>query len=292
MSVISEAAIEDRFAVAAGRRLRYLEAGVGPAVLLLHCASLGTSAEIYRQTLTDLAEAGFCAIAYDQPGFGLSPAQGPVDPRDTYAPEVMAALGIERAALIAHSRSGALAVELALKEPERYTHLIVLGTGSLLPPLEEAGGEREAAEQRQQESGQATREPTLDETRALLEADLYNHDLITLEMLERRHAFSIGPNLASFAARTATGFSNKAPKAGAPPPLRERLGDLKVPLLMIYGRQDRARAGERAELLKRQRPELDVRIVENCKHLVPVDAAGQIAALIIPFLKGNSLPCR
>jgi pimeloyl-ACP methyl ester carboxylesterase len=290
MGTLSEQAIEDRFATLAGRRLRYIEAGAGPPVLLIHGASLGSSAEVYRQTVRDLAEAGFRAIAYDQPGFGLSdpPAEGAVDPRDIHVPEVMAALGIERAALIGHSRSGGLAVELALKAPERYTHLVVLGTGSLLPPLDGASSEREVAEQRQQESGQSLHEPTLDETRALLEGDLYNHDRITPEMLERRHAFSIGRNFASFAARTATGVSNKASKPGGQPPLRERLGDLRVPLLMIYGRQDRARAGERAELLKRQRPELDVRIVENCKHLVPVDAAGQVAGIVIPFLKGNS----
>src|SRR4051812_30247326 len=64
--------VKDRFVTIDGLRLRYIEEGEGPAVVLLHGASLGSSADVFIRNLTPLASAGFRAIAFDQPGFGLS----------------------------------------------------------------------------------------------------------------------------------------------------------------------------------------------------------------------------
>src|SRR6266699_2439594 len=113
--------VEDKFVTADGLRLRYIEAGVGPPVLLLHGASLGSSADVFIRNLAPLAGAGFRAIAYDQPGFGLSDV--PSDHSPTYRrdsiPAFMDALGLKQAALVGHSQAGNPAVQLALKEPGR-----------------------------------------------------------------------------------------------------------------------------------------------------------------------------
>jgi len=66
------AGIEDRFVTVDGLRLRYLERGSGPAIILLHGASLGSSADVFARNLEPLAAGGFRVIAFDQPGFGLS----------------------------------------------------------------------------------------------------------------------------------------------------------------------------------------------------------------------------
>ncbi|HTH97637.1 MAG TPA: alpha/beta hydrolase [Stellaceae bacterium] len=284
----------DKFVEAGGFRIRYIEDGAerAPVVLMLHGASLGSSADVFTRNLGAFAKAGFRAIAFDQPGHGLSDAPsdtgtdpGAKDPGVGITPAFMDALGITRAALIGHSRAGGQAIQLALKDPARYTGIVVLGTGSLLPPLGEVDAESEAAAQKKQERKQATIEPTPAETRRLLEADLFHHDLITEAALARRHAMSIGRNFQAFAARNAPKPGKGEPKP-VKAPLYERLGELKVPLLMIYGRQDRANAGPRAELLKRRQPSLDLHIIENCKHLVPWDAADAFADLAIDFLKG------
>jgi len=65
----------------------------------------------------------------------------------------------------------------------------------------------------------------------------------------------------------------------------QRLTELKVPLLLIFGKQDRANAAERAALLKQTYPQLNLHIVEGCKHLVPWDAADEFVRLAVPFLK-------
>jgi len=54
---------------------------------------------------------------------------------------------------------------------------------------------------------------------------------------------------------------------------------------MIFGREDRAHAGERAELLKTTHPELKVHIVNGCKHMVHWDAFDDLMRLGVPFLK-------
>jgi pimeloyl-ACP methyl ester carboxylesterase len=283
----------DRFIEVSGfgsrYRIRYLEAGPenGPVVLLLHGVSLGSSADTFAGNLPAFAAAGFRAIAFDQPGHGRSVtlAGAADDPQVGIVPALLDALGIERAALVGHSRAGSSAIQLALKDASRYTAVVVLGTGSLLPPLGELDAESEAAAQRKQERKQANVEPTIEQTRKLLEADLYHHDLITATALEQRHAMSIGANFQAFAARNMPKPKDENKPAKAP--LYERLNELKVPLLMLYGREDRASAGQRAELLKRQKPEINLRIIEHCKHLLPWDAPEEFVKLTTEFLRDH-----
>ncbi|MEE8438308.1 MAG: alpha/beta hydrolase, partial [Micropepsaceae bacterium] len=261
----------DKFIDVDGLRIRYVERGEGPVAVLLHGGSLGSSADVFERNLEPLAVAGFRAIAFDQPGFGLSdvPEDLSAGYRRDFVPKFLDALGIEKAALIGHSQAGNPAVNLALNDPARYTHIIVMGTGSLLPRKEGEG--RDAAVQQRLERRMAVSEPTLEDTRKLLEANLFHHDLITPEELEIRHRNSIGRNFEAFVARSEAGAGRNKKSAGTP--IWDRLVELKMPLLMIYGRNDKANAAQRAAQLKEKYPELEMHIVDECKHLVPWDAA-------------------
>jgi len=276
--------VKDKFVTIDGLRIRYIEEGQGPAVIFLHGASLGSSADVFIRNLGPLARAGLRAIAYDQPGFGLSDVptdHSPAYRRDSI-PKFIDALGLKKVALVGHSQAGNPAVQLALKEPERYSHIIVLGTGSLLPPLDGAGDSEGAAQQRL-ERRMAAEEPTIEDTRKLLEANLFHHELITPDELALRHSRSIGQNFEAFVARSKQ--AEGAPAKEAKTPIWQRLIELKMPLLMIFGREDRARAFDRATLLKQTYPQLDLHIVNGCKHLVPWDAADDFVRLAVPFLK-------
>ncbi len=277
--------VKDKYVTVDGLKLRYIEEGEGPAVLLLHGASLGSSADVFIRNLTPLARGGFRAIAFDQPGFGLSDV--PVDPSPAYRrdsiPKFMDALGLKKAALVGHSQAGNPAVQLALKEPARYSHIVVLGTGSLLPPLGEESEDRGAAVQQRLERRMAASEPTLEDTRKLLEANLFHHDLITPEELALRHSRSIGQNFSAFVARAEA--AEAAPPKEPKTPLWQRLVELQMPLLLIFGRNDRANAAQRATMLKEAYPQLAIHIADDCKHLVPWDAADDFVRLAIPFLK-------
>src|SRR2546429_269220 len=187
------ATMKENFIKVQGLRIRTFEEGSGPAVLLLHGASLGSSADVWAGNLADLAAHGLRVIACDQPGFGLSddPGDFSVAYRTRFVLAFMDALRLPKACLIGHSQSGRIAVSLALEHGERVPGVVVLATGSLLPP---------------------------------------------------------------------------------------------VPLRLIYGREDRGHAAERAALAIELHPGLDLHLVDRCKHLVQWDAADEFAALSGSFL--------
>jgi pimeloyl-ACP methyl ester carboxylesterase len=161
--------------------------------------------------------------------------------------------------------------------------VIILGTGSLLPLQTEAQVGRYEAVQARVDKEMAQKEPTLEDARKLLQADTFNHALISEEDVAIRHSRMIGRNFIAHQERQ----SHDAPAgtAKASKPLWERLTELKMPLLMIFGREDRAHAGERAELLKKQQPEINLHIVNGCKHMVHWDAFDDLMRLGVPFLK-------
>jgi 2-hydroxy-6-oxonona-2,4-dienedioate hydrolase len=278
--------LRDRFVTVDGRNVRYLEEGAGVPAILLHGSSLGSSADVFRRNLPALAAGGVRAIAVDLPGFGKSDPAPDLSgaARNAFVLRFMDVLGLTRAALIGHSSAGGPAVSIALKNPERVSHVIVLGTGSLLPPLETGGtkvGGREGAAQARLEQRMAKQEPTLDDTRALLEANLFHHELITQEELALRHQNSIGRCFDEFVRRHAAAEEGGGKSAV---PLWQRLVEIKQPLVLIYGRNDRARAEERATLLQERYPQLDLHFADGCKHLVPWDAAELFHQLAVPFL--------
>jgi pimeloyl-ACP methyl ester carboxylesterase len=280
---------DDRFVSADGLNIRYLEDGSGVPAILLHGASLGSSADVFRRNLKALGANGIRAIAFDLPGFGKSDA--PPDLGARYKKGIvlkfMDALKLDKAALIAHSAAGNPAVGIALENPERVSHLIVLGTGSLLPPLETGGttvGGREAAAQARLEERMVQKEPALDDTRKLLEANLFHHELITPEELALRHQNSIGRCFAEFVRRHEAAGEGGGGGGKQGVPLWQRYDELKMPLLLIYGREDRGRAAERVELLRQRYPTLNLHIADGCKHLVPWDAADLFHKLAVPFL--------
>ena len=181
-------------------------------------------------------------------------------------------------------RAIGFAIQLALEDPSRYSHVIILGTGSLLPPqTPEQVGKYEAVQARVDKE-MAQKEPTVEDARKLLQADTFNHSLISDEDVALRHRSMIGRNFKAHQDRQ----NQEAPAGGGASqakPLWQRLTELKMPLLMIFGREDRAHAGERAELLKTTHPELKVHIVNGCKHMVHWDAFDDLMRLGVPFLK-------
>jgi pimeloyl-ACP methyl ester carboxylesterase len=270
----------EKFLSVDGLKIRYFEDGTGPEVLLLHGASLGSSADVWERNLAPLASYGLKVIAYDQPGFGGSdnPADYSVAYRRRFILIFMDALGIRRAHMVGHSQAGGMAVGLAFDQPEKIAKIVVVGSGSLLPPLQSAkeGGAREG------EEGTAA-EPTIKDTRALLEHNLFNHSLITTAELERRHKMSLGKNFQAFVERA------KAAQQGGGSgkqtvPLWQRLDQIPAPTLFIYGKQDRGSAAERAGMAKQRYPRLNIHVLDRCKHLVQWDAASEFETLCGRFL--------
>jgi pimeloyl-ACP methyl ester carboxylesterase len=112
--------VTKHFVTVAGRRMHYHRAGEGPVVALLHASPC--SAKVLREPLQVFASR-FTALAFDTPGFGLSdllPLKQPEieDFADNLA-ATLSALGIEDAATYGRHTGGAIAVEYAIRHPQR-----------------------------------------------------------------------------------------------------------------------------------------------------------------------------
>ncbi len=259
-----------------GLRIRYLEEGAGMPVIMLHGASLGSSADVFERHLGPLADAGFRAVAYDQPGFGLSdvPEDHTLAYRVGFLPRFMSAIGAGEAVLIGHSQAGGIVVQTALDHPERVTRVVVVCSGSLLqglpgfPPPAHASSESTDAP------------PTLEDSRKLLESNLYHKELITPEVLEKRHGLSLGRNLEAFLERQRA----VEPKREGPR-LWERLKEVRPPMLLLYGRQDRNQAAEKCARLTELMPDLRLEIIDKACHMLMWDAGAAYDRKAIEFLK-------
>ena len=107
-----------------GAELRVLSAGSGPVLLYLHgVGDLGA----FIPPLALLAER-YRVIRPDHPGFNGSddlPVDSPADVAAVHS-RLLDALGVSSAVLVGCSFGGWVAAELALREPERITRLVLI----------------------------------------------------------------------------------------------------------------------------------------------------------------------
>ena len=124
---LKAAALEPRFETVTGLRVRYVRAGDGPPIVLLH--GFASSIFTWKDVLPALARSR-TVVALDLPGFGES--EQPRDLDVGIYPGIvlglMDRLGIARATLAGNSMGGALATVLAARSPERVQALVLIDT--------------------------------------------------------------------------------------------------------------------------------------------------------------------
>lgn len=101
------------------------DTGTGPAVVLLHPGIHDST--VWEPVIPRLE--GFRVIRYDRPGFGGSPVATSEFDNRTHLLGVLDALGVQRALFVGNSMGGALALTVALEDPERVESLVLLAPG-------------------------------------------------------------------------------------------------------------------------------------------------------------------
>jgi lipase len=132
-----------------GARVSYTEQGSGAAIVLLHAG--GSSSRQWLKTAR-LLEDGFRVIAPDLWGFGGTGMWSGKDPLTHDHQAMLVAAAIDQLAigpvhLVGHSYGGAVALRLALKQPELVKKLILIEP-ILMRLLELAGDDRAFREYR------------------------------------------------------------------------------------------------------------------------------------------------
>jgi len=194
-----------------GLSLYYDDQGDGPTVVLLHGFAADTNVNYVRSGILDLLlDEGYRVVALDARGHGLS--SKPTDP-DAYADDAMKRdvvalfdhLGLDDVVLVGYSMGAHLSLRLAPDEP-RVKALVLLGIGESA-----AGGE----------SGPERRDALM----AVLEADSPDDvDDASLRQFRVMAGLDREPLLAYMQ---------------APWPENDtRLGDIKVPVLLVVGDDD------------------------------------------------------
>jgi pimeloyl-ACP methyl ester carboxylesterase len=114
-----------------GLRLRCWDEGDGPAVVLIH--GMGSSLEYWRYTVAALADR-MRVLAIDLPGCGWS-ERGPVLPTLAETADLMIGLldrlGLARASFVGNSLGGLICLETALRHPQRIDRLILSNSAGL-----------------------------------------------------------------------------------------------------------------------------------------------------------------
>jgi pimeloyl-ACP methyl ester carboxylesterase len=118
-----------RDVTASGVRLRVVERGTGPKLVLLH--SLFMDHTTWDGVASELASE-FCVITPDLPGYGES--EKPPTSRFGYdvaaftsaIADLYAALSLGRATVVGHGLGGAIALTLAARHPELVSELVVV----------------------------------------------------------------------------------------------------------------------------------------------------------------------
>ena len=123
--------IEEREVTLHGHRVRYLAAGDGPVVVLVH--GITSSADNWRPVIGGLAES-HTVIAPDLLGHGAS-----AKPRGDYSlgayasgvRDLLAVLGHDHVTVVGHSLGGGVAMQFAYQFPERTGRLVLVSSGGL-----------------------------------------------------------------------------------------------------------------------------------------------------------------
>lgn len=244
-------------------------------LVLLH--GFTSSSTAWMENLDGLTD-HFSVLTVDLLGHGDSDA-----PDDTaaYRPEravgrlvsLFDALGIQEALICGHSLGGALALRLALDAPERVTGVVVLNSNSA------AGSEVWRDEEQPQLERLAARLRA--EGPAILRDTRYDPGRSQRLGDETREALS-----ADFERLRAPGLAGTAEALAAQTGVYERLGDLRVPTLVLVGERDVDFVYNAPRLVAAIRTaKVEVATIHGAGHNAQIEQPDEFNAAVVRFAR-------
>jgi 2-hydroxy-6-oxonona-2,4-dienedioate hydrolase len=270
------------YAEAAGIRTRFLSAGTGEALFLVH--GVGASADSFTQNVRAIGE-HFRVIAPDMIGHGFS-AGGLLPspaPHVQMAGQLLAladALGIQRFALAGTSYGALVAAHTALRWPGRVGKLVLIGSGSVFHPPERQAKTLRAA---QANGRKAMEDASFDTCRKRLAALVHSPASIPDSLVYAQlNAYALPDRIAEYDKTLAAAI---AAAESAAPTVHAQLGELQVPVRIIVGRQDPRADWREHEKAAARIPGAKLSIYDDCGHLPYLEHAARFNAELLEFLK-------
>jgi pimeloyl-ACP methyl ester carboxylesterase len=259
--------VENREVMVGGHRIHYEMEGPanGPVVVLVH--GLGGRAEDWRDLAPYIAKAGYRVYLPDLVGYGRSekPADYSYSVHDETDVVVgfLDAVGLNQVDLGGWSMGGAIVQHVAAEHPERVRRLMLFDSAGLLVL------------------------PTWD---IRLFTPNSPAELDKLDVLLMPHP----PKVPGFVARDILRVSNDRAwiiHRALDTMLTGRdatdklLPQLKMPVLLLWGEDDRIMPPSQGETMHRMIPQSEFDVIPGCGHLAPGQCAAQMAPKVIEFLK-------
>jgi pimeloyl-ACP methyl ester carboxylesterase len=272
---MAAAGVTPAFVDVGGTQVRYVRAGSGPPVVLVH----GFASSIYTwKDVWPALAAAHDVVALDLPGFGGSSVPRPL--RGSSYPEVVLAvmdhLGLERASLVGNSLGGSVAVAIAGDHPERVDRLVLVDSAG----FNFGSGERPWILRLVAAPGVAPLVERLPVRRRLVEAGLrqvfFDEALVTEERIDEYAA----PMLRRGAVRAAAELL----AAPGPGDFEALLRRVRAPTFVIWGREDRWIPATHAARFNAVVPGSTGTILDGCGHVPQEEKPARVAELVLEFL--------
>lgn len=266
---------EEGFAVAPDQTgIFYRVVGKGPYALVMP-ANWGVDSYVYTKGLSSL-EFWLALVTFDPRGVGRSDS---VRSEEDYAMGVTArdgavvadALRLHRSVVIGHSSGGAVALTYALAFPDRVSHLVLISTAARW-----ADGNSEStvipypsfeAEMRQQVA-------------ATLSSAVHEPSRFARSMEELLPRMRFSPERFRWTGEVEFDRYD----------LRDRLREIRVPVLIVQGREDHVIPLARAEELHRGIEGSSLVVLDECGHWPFVEQRHEFASAVTRFLGLDSAP--
>jgi pimeloyl-ACP methyl ester carboxylesterase len=265
-----------------GVKINYYEAGQGPPIILLH--GFGGCAYTWRHVIPALA-AQHRVLTIDLKGFGLSdkPADGhyAVSDQADLVADFIRQNDLRDLVLMGHSMGGAVTLMTYLKmqetDPGRLKKLVLIDSAgypqktpwfiwmSKVPGLN---------------TGLSKVVSPRVATALVLKKSYYDKDKVTEEQIDTYAYYGSLPGAAAAVAQTARQII-PADIEG----LIARYKDIKVPVLIIWGREDEVVPLAVGERFKQDIPDSQLVVIPRCGHIPLEEEPGATRRAIMDFLK-------
>ena len=260
---------EGRFVEVMGARLHIIEAGQGPAILLIHGLG-GVARNFNYQVLGELAKQ-YRVVAVDRPGSGYSTrhrlSSAGLDVQADVMAGLIDALKLDRPLLVGHSLGGAVALATALRHPDQVSGLALVAPLTHMPqdvPKAFAGLTVSQSWLRTLIAW------TLASPMTILNRDKVMDIVFGPEPVPEDFGIRGGGFLGLRPSQFIASSKDLNALENVLPMMQQRYPHLQLPVSILYGRQDRILdPTEQGQALKDAVPHAELQLVDG-GHMIPV----------------------
>jgi len=244
-----------------------------PTIVLLH--GLLFDGGMWRGQIEPLAAMGR-VVVFDGPGHGKSepPPRFTLEEHADALFDAFGELGIDKAILVGLSWGGMVSMRFVAQHPEKVAAMVLMDTSA---------DEEELVKRVRYRAFIAMHR------RVGLPRALFDRQIAPLLFTDR--TICDKPELVDAAFRRTNGFDREGVARAAlavvvhRSGILEKLRNVKVPTLVMVGREDRSTPVARAEAIAHAIPSASLAVIEGLGHMAPLEDSGRVNDELVPFVR-------